>query len=391
MATWSIAPDRELSSDSGQLQKSFIQSNSGNTLRSKMSGLLASTIGMIRPLDEKAMAQARARQDELTKPQGSLGRLEELSIQLAGIQGEPRPQINQKAIITMAGDHGVVAEGVTLYPQEVTAQMIRNFLRGGAGINIIARQIGARVIVVDMGVAAGLEPDARLLSRKVAPGTMNMCLGPAMTDKQALKAIETGIEIVAAEVARGLDIVATGDMGIGNTTASSAICAVMTGRPAAEVTGRGTGIGDAQLGHKTAVIDKALAVNRPDSSQPLAVLAKVGGFEIGGLAGVMLAAAAYRVPVVLDGFISGAAALIATALAPGLEDFLIAGHVSAEAGHRLLLSHLGLKPLLDLNMRLGEGTGAALGIFLAETAAKALSDMFTFTEAGVSEKDKASQ
>jgi nicotinate-nucleotide--dimethylbenzimidazole phosphoribosyltransferase len=356
-----------------------------------MSGLLASTIGMIRPLDEKAMAQARARQDELTKPQGSLGRLEELSIQLAGIQGEPRPQINQKAIITMAGDHGVVAEGVTLYPQEVTAQMIRNFLRGGAGINIIARQIGARVIVVDMGVAAGLEPDARLLSRKVAPGTMNMCLGPAMTDKQALKAIETGIEIVAAEVARGLDIVATGDMGIGNTTASSAICAVMTGRPAAEVTGRGTGIGDAQLGHKTAVIDKALAVNRPDSSQPLAVLAKVGGFEIGGLAGVMLAAAAYRVPVVLDGFISGAAALIATALAPGLEDFLIAGHVSAEAGHRLLLSHLGLKPLLDLNMRLGEGTGAALGIFLAETAAKALSDMFTFTEAGVSEKDKASQ
>jgi nicotinate-nucleotide--dimethylbenzimidazole phosphoribosyltransferase len=355
-----------------------------------MSQLLSNIVGMIRPLDEEAMAQARARQDQLTKPQGSLGRLEELSIQLAGIQGKPCPQINHKAIITMAGDHGVVAEGVTLYPQEVTAQMVYNFLGGGAGINVIARQVGARVIVVDMGVATELEPDAQLLSRKVAPGTRNMCLGPAMTSEQAVKAIETGIEIVAAEVTKGLDIVATGDMGIGNTTASSAICAVMTKKPAAEVTGRGTGIGDAQLGHKTEVIDKALALNHPNPEQPLDVLAKVGGFEIGGLAGVMLAAAAYRIPVVVDGFISGAAALIATTLSPGLKDFLIAGHVSAEAGHRLLLSHLGLKPLLDLDMRLGEGTGAALGISLAEIAARILSDMSTFAEAGVSEKDKAS-
>jgi len=289
----------------------------------------------------------------------------------------------------MASDHGVVAEGVSLYPQQVTAQMVHNFLRGGAGINVIARQVGARVIVVDMGVAAELEADAQLLSRKVAPGTQNMCLGPAMTSEQAVKAIETGIEIVAAEVTKGLDIVATGDMGIGNTTASSAICAVMTGKPVAEVTGRGAGIGDKQLGHKTEVIDKALALNHPDPKQPLDVLAKVGGFEIGGLAGVMLAAAAYRIPVVVDGFISGAAALIATALSPRLKDFLIGGHVSAEAGHRLLLSHLGLKPLLDLDMRLGEGTGAALGIFLAEIAARILSEMSTFAEAGVSEKDKA--
>jgi len=285
----------------------------------------------------------------------------------------------------------VVAEGVTLYPQEVTAQMVRNFLGGGAGINVIAHQVGARVIVVDMGVATELEPEAQLLSRKIAPGTQNMCLGPAMSSEQAVKAIETGIEIVAAEVTKGLDIVATGDMGIGNTTASSAICTVMTGKPVAEVTGRGTGIGDTQLKHKIEVIDKALALNRPDPKQPLDVLAKVGGFEIGGLAGVMLAAAAYRIPVVVDGFISGAAALIATALSPRLKDFLIAGHVSAEAGHRLLLRHLGLRPLLDLDMRLGEGTGAALGIFLAEIAARILSEMSTFAEAGVSEKDKTSR
>ena len=354
-----------------------------------MSGLLSNTIEMIRPLDKEAMAEAQSRQDILTKPQGSLGRLEELSIQLAGIQGKPIPQIRHKAIITMAGDHGVVAEGVGNWPQEVTAQMVYNFLRGGAGINVIARQVGARIIVVDMGVASKLEAHPQLLSRKVAPGTRNMASGPAMTREQAIKAIETGIGIVNDEVARGLDIVGTGDMGIGNTTASSAICAVMTGRPAAEVTGRGTGITDEQLAHKVEVINRALEVNHPDPEQPLDVLAKVGGFEIGGLVGVMLAAAAHRIPVVIDGFISGAAALIATALSPKLEDFLIAAHVSVEAGHQLLLRHLGLTPLLNLEMRLGEGTGAALGIFLAEAAAKVLAEMTTFTEAGVSKGDEA--
>jgi len=353
-----------------------------------MAGLLSNTIEMIRPLDEKAMAEARSRQDTLTKPQGSLGRLEELSVQLAGIQGKPAPQIRHKAIITMAGDHGVVAEGVSLFPHEVTVQMVGNFLRGGAGVNVIARQVGARIIIVDMGVAAKLESNPQLLSRKIAPGTQNMAAGPAMTLDQAVKAIETGIEIAATEVAKGLDIVGTGDMGIGNTTASSAICAVMTGKAVDEVTGRGTGITDKQLTHKIEVINRALKVNRPDTEQPLDVLAKVGGFEIGGLAGVMLGAAAHRVPVVIDGFISGAAALVATALSPRLKDFLIAGHVSAEAGHRLMLKHLGLKPLLDLGMRLGEGTGATLGIFLAEIAARILAEMSTFAEAGVSGRNE---
>ncbi len=353
-----------------------------------MPKVLSNIIEMIKPLDKGAMAEARSRQDMLTKPQGSLGRLEELSIQLAGIQGKPIPQIRHKAIITMAGDHGVVAEKVGNWPQEVTAQMVYNFLGGGAGINVIARQAGARIIVVDMGVASELETNPKLLSRKVAPGTQNICLGPAMTDEQAMIAIETGIEVVTAEIAKGLDIVGTGDMGIGNTTASSAICAVITGKSVDEVTGRGTGITDEQLAHKVEVITRALAVNRPDPAQPLDVLAKVGGFEIGGLAGVMLAAAAHRIPVVIDGFISGAAALIATTLAPGLTDFLIPAHVSAEAGHKSLLKYLGLKPLLDLGMRLGEGTGAALAIFIAENSAMILAEMATFAEAEVSEKEE---
>jgi nicotinate-nucleotide--dimethylbenzimidazole phosphoribosyltransferase len=352
-----------------------------------MSELLANTIKMIKPLDRGAMNSARARQDTLTKPLGSLGRLEELSIRLAGIQGKALPQVRHKVIFTMAGDHGVAAEGVSAYPAEVTAQMIYNFLKGGAGINVLARQAGARVVIVDMGVAAELEPHPQLVSRKIAPGTQDMLLRPAMTREQAVKAIETGIELVGAEVARGIDIVGTGDMGIANTTSSSAICAVMTGKPAGEVTGRGAGLSDEQLAHKIKVIQQALEVNHPDPKQPLDVLARVGGFEIGGLVGVMLAAAAHRTPVVIDGFISGAAALIAVALAPGLREFLVAAHLSVEPGHKLVLRQLRLKPLLDLKMRLGEGTGAILGIFLAEAAARVLAEMSTFAEAGVSEKE----
>jgi len=349
---------------------------------------LHATVEQIAPLDRSAMAQAKARQDRLTKPPGSLGRLEELSVQLAGIQGRPVPHIKDKAIITMAGDHGVVAEKIGNWPQEVTAQMVANFLRGGAGINIIARQVKARVIIVDMGVAAPLKPAPGLVSRRIAPGTQNMAAGPAMTEAQAVQAIEAGIDLVTSEADKGLDIVGTGDMGIGNTTPSSAICAVMTGRPVAEVTGKGTGLTDAQLAHKIAVIEHALAVNRPDPARPLEVLSRVGGFEIGGLAGVMLGAAARRIPVVIDGFISGAAALIAATLAPGVKDYLIAAHLSAEPGHKILLEHLGLRPLLNLEMRLGEGTGSALGIFLAETAARLLAEMATFDEAGVSEEAK---
>jgi nicotinate-nucleotide--dimethylbenzimidazole phosphoribosyltransferase len=352
-----------------------------------MSELLANTIKMIKPPDRGAMNSARARQDTLTKPLGSLGRLEELSIRLAGIQGRALPQIKHKVIFTMAGDHGVAAEGVSAYPAEVTAQMIYNFLKGGAGINVLARQAGARVVIVDMGVAAELEPHPQLVSRKIAPGTQDMFLRPAMTQEQAITAIETGIELVGAEVAKGLDILGTGDMGIANTTSSSAICAVMTGKAVSQVTGRGAGLSDEQLAHKIGVIQRALEINHPDPKQPLDVLARVGGFEIGGLVGVMLAAAAHRTPVVIDGFISGAAALIAVALAPRLREFLIAAHVSVEPGHKLALHQMRLKPLLNLKMRLGEGTGAILGIFLAEAAARVLAEMSTFAEAGVSEKE----
>lgn len=343
---------------------------------------------MIKPLNTEAMAEAKARQDTLTKPPGSLGRLEELSIQLAGIQGNPIPQIKHKAIITMAGDHGVVAEKVGNWPQEVTTQMVYNFLGGGAGINVLARQVGARVIVVDMGVATELKADRRLVANNIGRGTGNIAAGPAMTIEQAEKAVEAGIKLVQDEAGKGLDIVGTGDMGIGNTSASSAICAAITGQPVAEVTGRGTGLSDEQLNHKTEVIRRALELNQPDSANPLDVLAKVGGFEIGGLAGVMLGAAASRIPVLIDGFISGAAALIATALCPALKDYLIASHLSAEAGHRIMLEHMGLQPLLNLNLRLGEGTGAALGMFLVEASARILSEMATFAEAGVSEGDE---
>jgi nicotinate-nucleotide--dimethylbenzimidazole phosphoribosyltransferase len=343
----------------------------------------------IKPLDEKAMAAARARQDTLTKPLGSLGRLEELSIKLAGIRGEPIPKINHKVIVTMAADHGVVAEGVSAYPQAVTPQMVLNFLRGGAGINVLARHVGARVIVVDMGVASDIEPHPALLSRKIACGTQNMARGPAMTREQAIRSIEIGLEIIKKEVKKGLDIVGTGDMGIGNTTPSSAITAAITGEKVAKVTGRGTGIDDKQLAHKVEVIERALRVNQPNPDDAIDVLAKVGGFEIGGLTGIILGAAAHRIPVVIDGFVSGAAALIAVGLSPVAKDYLIASHCSVEIGHKAILKYLGLKPILDLELRLGEGTGAALGMFLVEAAAKVLSEMATFGEAGVSEKDKS--
>jgi nicotinate-nucleotide--dimethylbenzimidazole phosphoribosyltransferase len=288
----------------------------------------------------------------------------------------------------MAGDHGVVDEKVGNWPREVTAQMVANFLRGGAGINVLARQVDARIIFVDMGVASDLKPDPKLIVRKIDYGTKNMCRGPAMTAAQAVKAIKTGIEIVSAEAEKGLDIVGTGDMGIGNTTASSAIFAALSGKKVEEVTGRGTGLSDEQLAHKVEVVKRALAFNRPNPSQPLDVLAKVGGFEIGGLAGITLGAATKRIPVVIDGFISGAAALIALALAPQLKDYIIAAHCSAEAGHAAMLKYMGLKPLLNFDMRLGEGTGAALGIFVAEAAARVLNEMATFAEASVSEGEE---
>ncbi len=345
----------------------------------------------IKGLDAKSMEEAEIRQDTLTKPKGSLGRLEELSIRLAGIMRTPHPAINNRVIITMAGDHGVVEEGVTLYPQEVTAQMVNNFLRGGAAVNVLADHVGARVIVVDMGVSGKIDgylnspAGTELVIKKVGNGTRNMVLGPAMSREEAFCSLEAGIEVVDEQVSKGMDILGIGDMGIGNTTASSAIASVFTGLDPIEVTGRGTGLDDGKLRHKIDIIDRALNINKPDPHDAVDVLAKVGGFEIGGMAGAVIAATAHRIPVVLDGFISGAAALIAAGIEPEVRNYLIASHQSVEAGHVHVLNYLKLKPLLDLNMRLGEGTGAALGISLAQAAAGILNKMATFSQAGVSE------
>lgn len=349
--------------------------------------MLENLTAKIQGLNETTMAAAKARQDTLTKPPGSLGRLEELSIQLAGIAGKEIPTIKDKVIITMAGDHGVVEEGVSAFPQEVTPQMVLNFLHGGAAINVLARHVGARITIVDMGVATDMEPHPALVVKKVAYGTANMTKGPAMTHEQAGQAILSGVQVVEAEIKQGLDIVGTGDMGIGNTTPSAAIAAVLTGIEPAKLTGRGTGVDDAGLKRKINAIERALAVNKPNPQDGLDVLAKVGGFEIGGLAGVILGAAANRKPVMVDGFISTAAAMIAVTIAPAARPYLISAHRSQEYGHSQMVDWLGLKPLVDLDFRLGEGTGAALGISFAEAACKILAEMATFAEAGVSDKE----
>lgn len=330
------------------------------------------------------MDLARSRLDRLAKPPGSLGRLEDLAVQLAGITGRARPRFSRKAVIVMAGDHGVATRGVSAYPQEVTAQMVRAFLAGRAAINVLARLAGAKVVVVDLGVAAELPDQPGLLRRKVGHGTRDLAAGPAMEPAQAEAAVQAGREVVEHEIELGLDLVATGDMGIGNTTASSAIIAALTGRPVAEVTGRGTGLDDDGLRRKIALIERALAVNRPDPADPLQVLARLGGFEIAGLVGVVLGAAARRVPVVLDGLISAAAALVATELSPRARDYLIAGHRSVEAGQHVVLERLELQPLLQLELRLGEGTGAALAMHLVDAAAAVLDEMASLDEAGVS-------
>jgi len=344
------------------------------------------TVSKIGSLDLDRMQKAQAKLDNLTKPHGSLGRLEELAKQIVGITGDINSKLNKKTIIVMASDHGVVDEGVSAYPKDVTAQMVYNFLSGGAGINVLAKHIGAEVKVVDVGVASDLGEHPFLVSKKVDFGTKNMAKGPAMTKKQALKSIQTGIEVVEDVIRDGCDIVGTGDMGIGNTTASSAIASVICQADINLVTGHGTGIDESGLEHKINVIKEAIALNKPDSSDALDVLAKVGGFEIGGIAGVILGASANRIPVVIDGFISGAGALLAASIAPKSKDFMIASHCSVEKGHRIVLEKLGLKPLFDFNMRLGEGTGAALGMDIAEASVKILNEMATFEEAGVSEK-----
>lgn len=345
-------------------------------------------IAHITPPDTDAMERARTRQGQLTKPAGSLGMLENIAVQMAGITQDPIPRNREhKAVIVMAGDHGVTSEGVSAYPAAVTPQMVYNFLQGGAAINALARHIGARVIVVDVGVAADIQHPG-LLSRKVAFGTANMALGPAMTQAQMLEAIQVGMNVLDAQVAEGIDLMATGDMGIGNTTASSAITAALLQMPVAQVTGHGTGISDEQHAHKIHVIERALAQNTPDPHDPLDVLMKVGGLEIAGLVGVIIAAASHRIPIVLDGFISGAAALVAFKLNPLIAHYLFAGHTSVERGHRLILEQIGLSPLLNLQLRLGEGTGAVLAMGLVDAALHAHREMATFEEAGVSQREE---
>jgi nicotinate-nucleotide--dimethylbenzimidazole phosphoribosyltransferase len=351
--------------------------------------LLDETLQKIAPQDDGARARARARLEQLTMPRWALGRLMDLAEDLAGMTRSLRPQVGRKVIVVMAGDHGVTAEGVSSYPSEVTLQMVRNFVRGGAGINALARQAGARVKVVDLGVAGDLSDLAGsevFLSRRIAPGTRNIARGPAMNPEQARRSVEEGIR-TALDLGSETDVFGTGEMGIGNTTPSSAVVAVLTGTPPAGVTGRGTGIGDGQYLNKIKVIERALEKNRPDARDPLDVLAKVGGFEIGGIAGLILGAASLQRPVVIDGFISTAGALIAGALSPASRGYMIAAHRSVEQAHCIALDHLGKNPLLDLDLRLGEGTGAALAMNLVEAAARILTEVATFEEASVSKAE----
>jgi nicotinate-nucleotide--dimethylbenzimidazole phosphoribosyltransferase len=339
----------------------------------------------IQGADTVLMQQAQTRLDQLTKPQGSLGQLEDVARRVVGMQRSLTPCVARKTIFTLAADHGITAEGVSAYPQTVTAQMVQNFLHGGAGINVLARQVGARIVVVDMGVTGTCDPHPELLIRKIAHGTQNFLHVPAMSYREAAAAINAGRELVADEVQRGVDIIGTGEMGIGNTTSSAAIAHLYTGQPVGDVTGRGTGIDDVMYQHKVVVIEQAIARHQPVISDPIAVLSAVGGFEIAGLVGVILGGAQARIPVVIDGFIAGAAAVLATAMAPAVTDYLIASHCSVEPGHRALLAHMGLRPLLDLDLRLGEGTGAALAIPLVDASCAVFNEMATFTAAAVSE------
>lgn len=344
------------------------------------------TLSKIQPVRHEWYEIAQKRLDNLTKPPGSLGRLEEFARRLVAITEDRMPSINKKAIFTFAGDHGVTEEGVSAYPKEVTAQMVFNFLRGGAGINVLARHAGADVIVIDIGVDYDFGELEGLVNMKVIKGSKNFTKGPAMTRDEAVRCIEVGIELANAYAKRGYKIFGTGEMGIGNTTPSSAIASVLTGKPVSEVTGRGTGITDEVLKRKIAVIEEGIRFNKPDPTDPIDVLAKVGGAEIGGIAGLVLGATANRIPVVIDGFISTAGALIAYCIEPKTRDYMFAAHNSVEIGHKAMLDKMGLRPILDLDLRLGEGTGAALAMLMIEAGLKIYKEMATFEEAGVSDE-----
>ncbi len=349
--------------------------------------LLKQTIESISGQNETVKAQAKERLDQLCMPHWALGRLLDLALDLAGICGSMRPNIKRKTIVIMAGDHGITTAGISLFPKEVTMQMVQGFVNGVAGINVLAKQAGADVKVVDMGIAGDLSAlvaDGNILDRKIAPGTDNFAEGPAMSREMAIQALETGISI-AQELGDSTDLFGTGDMGIGNTSPSSAIVATLCRQPIADVVGRGTGLDDAQLENKIKVLEKALALNNPDPADPIDVLSKVGGFEIAGIAGLVLGAATLKKPIIIDGFISTAGALIAGRLAPKSKEYMIAAHRSVEKGQVAALADLGKEPLLDLQFRLGEGTGAAVAMNLVEGAVGLLTEMATFSEAAVSE------
>jgi len=346
--------------------------------------LLSNTIENIEQISIDSDGKLKDRFNNLAIPSGSLGRLEEFATIYASIKGSPDATIKHKVVFTMAGDHGVASEGVSVFPQEVTRQMVKNFLDGGATISVLARHVGARVVVVDCGVKADFEPVDGLKIKKVGYGTDNIAHGPAMSREQAIESLEAGIESFNEELLNGIDIIATGDMGIANTTPSSAIIACLTGTDLGKVTGRGTGLDDKGVDNKINVISTALDVNKPDPSDPIDVLSKVGGFEIGGIAGLCLAAASHRTPVLIDGFISTAAALIACAIEPKVNEYLISSHTSTENGHKIALEKLQKKAILNLELRLGEGTGAVLAMSLIEAGVKILTQMATFSEAEVS-------
>jgi nicotinate-nucleotide--dimethylbenzimidazole phosphoribosyltransferase len=346
--------------------------------------IITATLARIQPVNTDLLAQAQARLDNKTKPPGSLGMLEEFARRVAAISGDMTPDLGRKVVFTFAGDHGIVEEGVSLYPKEVTSQMVFNFLAGGAGVNVLARHVGAEVRVVDVGVDFDFGDTAGMIHRKVARGTRNFAKGPAMTRAEALAALQVGIDLADGCKTEGIGLVGTGEMGIGNTSPSSAIIAAISGIAVRDLTHRGTGINDAALEHKIRVIELGLALNRPDPSDPLDVLTKVGGLEIAAIAGLVLGCAANSIPVVIDGFISTAGALIASELHPHVRDYIFAAHQSVEIGHRVMLERIGARPILDLDFRLGEGTGAALAMGLIEAGVKVLNEMATFDEAGVS-------
>lgn len=347
---------------------------------------IAELCARVLPADAAAMVEARERQDRLTKPRGALGEIEDVSVRLCGVAGRcPSPGPARPAVAVFAGDHGVHAQGVSPWPQEVTSQMVGNFITGGAAVSVLARQVGARVLVVDVGVATRLDPADGFLDRKVRAGTADLSAGPAMSRAEALAALRAGAEVADLLADAGHDVLLTGDMGIANTTPSAALIAAFTGAAAGEVTGRGTGIDDATWAHKVEVVQRALDLHLPQAD-PMVVAAALGGLEHLAIAGFLLAAAARRVPVILDGVIAGSAALIAHALAPDVVDACIAGHRSAEPGHRVALERLGLRPLIDLGLRLGEGTGALLALPVVQAAAATLGEMATFDAAGVTDK-----